>query len=78
MLYSAFGLSSYHDSEGGTLAHAPEHAPGEPAPAAGTSEQLNIFGRPTGIRINVAHGHPLPAAAQGHSWTLAKDDTTEC
>jgi hypothetical protein len=47
-------------------------------PAAGTYEQLNIFGRPTGIRINVEHGHPLPSAPLVHSWTLADDDRAEC
>ena len=60
------------------LAQRPEHAPGETAPAAGTYEQLNIFGRPTGIRVNVAHGHPLPSAPVGHNWTLAEEDMTEC
>jgi hypothetical protein len=37
---------------------------------AGTYEELNIFGRPTGIRVNVEHGHPLPSAPVGHNWTL--------
>ena len=60
------------------IAQRPEHAPGEAAPAAGTYEQLNIFGRPTGIRVNVAHGHPLPSAPLGHNWTLADDDRAEC
>jgi hypothetical protein len=60
------------------LAQHPEHAPGEAAPVAGTYEQLNIFGRPTGIRVNVRHGHPLPSAPLGHNWTLAEDDMTEC
>ena len=49
------------------MAQRPEHAPGEPAPAAGTYEQLNIFGRPIGIRVNVTHGHPLPPAPQGQT-----------
>jgi hypothetical protein len=44
----------------------PEHVPGEPASVAGTYEQLNIFGRPTGIRVDVVHGHLLPAAPLGH------------
>lgn len=56
------------------MAQRPEHAPGETAPAAGTYEQLNIFGRPTGIRVNVAHGHPLPPAPRGHSWMLFEED----
>jgi hypothetical protein len=56
----------------------PEHWPGELAPAAGTYEQLNIFGRPTGIRVNVQHGHPLPPAPMGHNWTPADEDAAEC
>jgi hypothetical protein len=60
------------------LAQRPEHAPGEAAPAAGTYEQLNIFGRPTGIRVNVVHGHPLPPAPLGHNWTLAEENAAEC
>ena len=79
MRHPAFWLSSRTQLAGGRdLAQRPEHAPGETAPAAGTYEQLNIFGRPTGIRVNVAHGHPLPSAPLGHNWTLAEDDTTEC
>jgi hypothetical protein len=70
----AFG----HNSREGRLAQRPEHAAGETAPAAGTYEQLNIFGRPTGIRVSVAHGHPLPAAPQGHNWALAEENSTEC
>jgi hypothetical protein len=31
----------------------PERAPGDPAPAAGAYEQLNIFGRPNGIRVDM-------------------------
>lgn len=38
------------------MARRPEHAPGEPASAAGTYEQLNIFGSPTGICVKVRHG----------------------
>jgi hypothetical protein len=34
------------------IAQRPDHAPGDAAPAAGTYEQLNIFRRPTGIRVN--------------------------
>jgi hypothetical protein len=60
------------------IAQRPDHAPGDAAPAAGIYEQLNIFGRPTGIRINVEHGHPLPSAPLVHSWTLADDDRAEC
>jgi hypothetical protein len=56
----------------------PEHAPGEAAPAAGIYEQLNIFGRPTGIRVTLARQHPLPGAPLGHNWTLVEEHTAEC
>ena len=55
-----------------------EHRPGEPAPAAGTYEQVNIFGRPTGIRVDMDHGHPLPAAPIGHSWVPADEGGADC
>ena len=67
-----------HNSREGRLAQRPEHAPGETAPVAGTYEQLNIFGRPTGVRVSVAHGHALAAAPVGHNWSLAEEDWTEC
>jgi hypothetical protein len=53
-----------------------EHAPGEPAPSAGTYELLNVFGSPTGLRVYVMHEHPLPAAPKGHSWTLVRSNQT--
>jgi azurin len=59
------------------VAQRPEHAPGEAAPIAGTYEQLNVFGRPTGVRINVTHCHPLPAAPVGHNWALT-EAASEC
>lgn len=53
----------------------PEHSPGEPAPWGGLYEQLNIFGQPNGIRVDVAQGHPMPAAPIGHFWRMADRDT---
>jgi hypothetical protein len=47
-----------------------EHDPGE-------YEMLNIFGSPTGIRINLMHGHPFPAAPRGYRWTRADRNTAE-
>ena len=55
-----------------------EHDPGEPAPAGGEYEMLNIFGSPTGIRVNLMHGHPFPAAPRGHRWTLADRNAAKC
>jgi hypothetical protein len=59
------------------MARWPERAPGDAAPAAGTYEQHNIFGSPTGIRVNVSQGQSLPAAPRGHSWVQAEDDIDE-
>ena len=59
------------------MAQRPEHAPGETAPVAGTYEQLNTFGRPTGARVRVVHGHPLPAAPLAHNWAPADEDRAE-
>jgi hypothetical protein len=59
------------------MAERSEHDPGEPAPAEGEYEMLNIFGSPTGIRVNLMHGHPFPAAPRGHRWTQADRDTAE-
>jgi hypothetical protein len=56
----------------------PEHAPGDPAPAAGTCEQRNIFGRSVGTRVNLAHGQSMPSAPLGHTWTRAKEEAEEC
>ena len=28
---------------------------------------LNIFGSPTGIRVNLMHGHPFPAAPREYA-----------
>jgi hypothetical protein len=45
----------------------PEHTPGELAPAGGIYELLDIFGSPTGVRIKVEHGYPVPAAPRGQN-----------
>jgi hypothetical protein len=60
------------------MSERPEHAPGDLAPAAGTYEQLNIFGRPNGIRIDMSHGHPLLRAPVGHSWRFVEVDGEDC
>jgi hypothetical protein len=55
-----------------------ERGPIDDAPAAGIYKQLNIFGSPTGIRINVRQGQQLLPAPEGHSWMLIGDDEDEC
>ncbi len=45
-----------------------EHHPGDPAPDAGTYEQINIFGQPNGIRVSMDGGDLFPLAPIGHFW----------
>jgi hypothetical protein len=42
--------------------------PSEQAPATGTYEEHNVFGTPTGHRINVSTGDPMPPAPRGFTW----------
>jgi hypothetical protein len=56
------------------MAQRPEYRPGEAAPTEGTYEQINILGQPTGIRVDVPSGHPLPRAPIGHVWRLIGKD----
>ena len=59
------------------MARRLEHAPGEAAPVAGAYEMLNIFGQPTGVRVDVAQGDPFPAAPRWHTWRLVEGDAHE-
>jgi hypothetical protein len=54
---------------------AEQHAPGEPASVGGIYGRLNIFGSPTGVRVKMMLGHPLPTAARGHLWMLSEADS---
>ena len=38
---------------------------------------MNIFGSPTGVRVNVVHGQPLPQAPVGHDWAIAEDNADD-
>jgi hypothetical protein len=60
------------------MAQRPEYPPGEAAPATGIYKQLNIFGRPTGIRVTLMEKYPFPKAPVGHSWTPVEEDSAEC
>jgi hypothetical protein len=71
---SAKGSIEVFNGEAAMISQRPDQHLEMPRPAAGTYEQLNIFGRPTGIRVNVEHGHPPPSAPLGHNRTLADDD----
>jgi hypothetical protein len=44
----------------------------------GVYEQMNVFGSPTGIRVRVPRGHPLPRAPQGHGWAVHEEHEEEC
>jgi hypothetical protein len=57
------------------MARPRDHAAGEAAAKTGIYELFNIFGSPTGIRVNMAQGQPLPSAPLGHTWVPAKDPT---
>ena len=49
---------------------APDFRAGTPAPASGSYEQHNVFGRATGHLVTVAQGQPLPALPRGFAWRL--------
>jgi hypothetical protein len=53
------------------MARPSVYIPGQSAPASGTYEQINVFGSPTGVRVTVAEGQPLPTAPVGHNWAIA-------
>ena len=46
-------------------------SPGSPAPAPGTYEEVDVFGKPTGRTVIVRAGDRLPHSARGFSWRLA-------
>ena len=56
----------------------PMYAPGQPAPASATYEQMNAFGSPTGVKVRVPRGHPLPEASTGFEWTVAEEHPVDC
>jgi len=45
-----------------------EWLPGVPAPYSGLFEEVNIFGRPTGMLAVGDEGEPLPGAPRGFGW----------
>jgi hypothetical protein len=56
------------------MTQRPDHLPGQSAPASAIYEQMNIFNSPTGVRVKVVRGEPLPSAPMGHSWAVVKGD----
>jgi hypothetical protein len=51
-----------------------DHASGEPAPTTGAYEQVNMFGQPNGIPIDMSHDEPFPRASLGHFWRAVERD----
>jgi hypothetical protein len=49
---------------------AREYPPGIQAPVGGTFEQRSVLGSPTGVRVTVARGEPLPNAPRGFTWSI--------
>jgi hypothetical protein len=47
-----------------------EVRPGQPAPASGCYELLNVFGTPSGEETIVERGCPTPGAPRGYMWRL--------
>jgi hypothetical protein len=60
------------------MASRPTHNAGQPAPTSATYEQMNVLGTPTGIRVRVRSGHPLPAAPIGHDWAVVEEHPEDC
>jgi hypothetical protein len=56
------------------MTERPEYHPGESAPAYGTYELINIFGRPIGVSAEINHGEAFPAAPIGHFWRIGLDE----
>jgi len=58
---------------GGAARAGQEYPGGTPAPAAGTYETVNLFGRRTGHRIVAEQDDLLPALPRGFTWILLED-----
>ena len=54
-----------------------EHQPGDPAPNSGESEELNVFGTPTGRTAVLAKDEMLPGTSRGFSWRSLSDYSVE-
>jgi hypothetical protein len=50
-----------------------EYLPGTRAPSAGTYEQCNVLGTPTGVRVAVVEGEVLPFAPRGFTWRMIEN-----
>lgn len=50
------------------MARDNDYEPGTPAPVAGSYQELNIFGAPTGAAVYSAKGALLPRLPRGFRW----------
>ena len=50
-----------------------EHRSGDPAPVPGLYYEVNVFGTPTGRRVQLGHGEPLPELPRGFGWRVSSD-----
>ena len=56
------------------MEHRAEYLPGHGAPSAGIYEQINVFGRSTGILVTLNQGQAFPDALIGHVWRAAESE----
>ena len=52
-----------------------EFPPGARAPSAGTYEERNVLGAPTGVRVTLRQDEMLPAAPRGFTWKRVRADS---
>ena len=50
------------------MARSPHLKPGELAPTAGAYSEHNVFGSPTGRKLDIIEGEPMPRAPVGFTW----------
>jgi YjzC-like protein len=48
------------------------HVPGDPAPKSGVYAEMNVFGSPTGRRVQLQAGQELPKAPREFHWRLVE------
>ena len=64
--------TDHHYSVTNAMSQELDHLkPDEPAPATGAYSEQNVFGTPTGQRIDVIKGDLMPQAPRDFTWRLA-------
>lgn len=67
-------MNDHLSDPSGKPATSADYMGGAPAPAAGTYEQLNVFGRATGHRVTAEKDQALPPLPRGFSWRPVPGD----